>query len=55
MEIDHKIICTAILSLPMIQERQLSVTGENMCKPYENTPIQYDGTFFGCKNEKFQM
>ena len=22
---------------------------------YENTPIQYDGTFYGCKNEKFQV
>ena len=22
---------------------------------YENTPIQYKGNFYGCKNEKFQM
>ena len=22
---------------------------------YENTPIQYNGIFYGCKNEKFQM
>ena len=31
MEIDHEIISTAILSLPLIQERQLVVTGESMC------------------------
>ena len=22
---------------------------------YQNTPIQYNDTFYGCKNEKFQM
>ena len=22
---------------------------------YENMPIQYVGTFYGCKNEKFQV
>ena len=31
MEIDHKIISAAILSLPLIQEGQLSVSGERMC------------------------
>ena len=30
MEIDHEIISTVILSLPLIQEWQLSVTGESM-------------------------
>ena len=29
--IGHKIISKTILSLPLIQERQLSVTGEIMC------------------------
>ena len=29
VEIGHEIISTAILSLPLIQEGQLSVTGEN--------------------------
>ena len=32
MEFGHKIISTAILSLPLIQEGQLSVTGER-CSP----------------------
>ena len=31
VEIDHEIFSTAILSLPLIQERQLSVSGERMC------------------------
>ena len=30
-EIDHEIFSTAILSLPLIQEGQLSVSGERMC------------------------
>ena len=28
---DHEIFSTVILSLPLIQERQLSVSGERMC------------------------
>ena len=33
VEIDHEICstCTVILSLPLIQEGQLSVSGERMC------------------------
>ena len=31
MEIDHEIFSTVILFLPLIQERQLSVSGERMC------------------------
>ena len=31
LEIDHEIISTVILSLPLIQEGQLSVSGERMC------------------------
>ena len=31
MEIDHAIFSTVILSLPLIQEGQLSVFGERMC------------------------
>ena len=31
MEIDHEIFSTVILSLPMVQEGQLSVSGERMC------------------------
>ena len=31
MEIDHEIFSTVILSLPLIQEEQLSVSGERMC------------------------
>ena len=34
MEIGHEIISTAILSLPLIQEEQLSVTGERTCTKY---------------------
>ena len=30
-EIDHEILSTVILSLPLIQEGQLSVSGERMC------------------------
>ena len=30
-EIDHEILSTAILSLMLIQEGQLSVSGERMC------------------------
>ena len=39
MEIDREIFIVSILSLPMIQEGQLSVSGENM---YKNTgePVQ---------------
>ena len=31
MEIDHEIFSAVILSLPLIQEGQLSVSGERMC------------------------
>ena len=31
IELDHKIYSTVILSLPLIQEGQLSVSGERMC------------------------
>ena len=31
VENDHEIFSTVILSLPLIQEGQLSVTGERMC------------------------
>ena len=31
MAIDHEILSTVILSLPLIQEGQLSVFGERMC------------------------
>ena len=31
VEIDREIFSTVILSLPLIQEGQLSVTGERMC------------------------
>ena len=31
VEIDHEIFSTVILSLPLIQEGQLSVVGERMC------------------------
>ena len=31
MEIDHEIFSTVILSLPQIQEGQLSVSGEKKC------------------------
>ena len=31
MEIDHEIFSKVILSLPLIQEGQLSVSGERMC------------------------
>ena len=31
VELDHEIFYTVILSLPLIQEGQLSVSGERMC------------------------
>ena len=31
VEIDHEIFSTVILSIPLIQEGQLSVSGERMC------------------------
>ena len=34
VEIDHEIISTAILLLPLIQEGLLSVTSESMCTKY---------------------
>ena len=34
VEIGHEIISMAILSLPLIQEGQLSVTDERMCIKY---------------------
>ena len=33
-ELGHENISTAIHSLPLIQEEQLSVTGERMCTKY---------------------
>ena len=32
VEIDHEIFSTVILCLPLIQEGQLSVSGERMCR-----------------------
>ena len=37
-EFGHEIIPTAILFLPLIQEEQLSVTGEKMCTKYRKDP-----------------
>ena len=34
VEIDHEIISTVILLLPLIQEGLLSVTSESMCTKY---------------------
>ena len=34
VEIDHEIFSTIILSLPLIQEGQLSVSGERNCAQY---------------------
>ena len=34
VEISHEIISAAILSLPLIQEGQLSVTGDRICTKY---------------------
>ena len=34
VEIDHEIFSTVILSLPLIQGGQLSVSGERMCTPF---------------------
>ena len=31
VEIDHEVFSTVVLSLPLIQEGQLSVSGEKMC------------------------
>ena len=31
VEVDHEIFSTVIVSLPLIQEGQLSVSGERMC------------------------
>ena len=37
VEIDHEIFSTVILSLPLIQEGQLSVSGERMCTTLVNS------------------
>ena len=37
MEIDHEIFSMVILSLPLIQEGQLSVSGERMCTVLVNS------------------
>ena len=34
VEIDHEIFSSVILSLPLIQEEQISVSGERMCTVY---------------------
>ena len=34
VEIGHEVLSTAILSLPLIQAGQLSVTGEGVCTKY---------------------
>ena len=36
VEIDHEIFSMVILSLPLIQEGQLSVSGEGMCTTLVN-------------------
>ena len=36
VEIDHEIFSTVILSLPLIQEGQLSVSGKKMCTMLDN-------------------
>ena len=36
LEIDHEIFSTAILSLPLIQEGQLLVSGERICTKVVN-------------------
>ena len=36
IEIDHEIFSTVIFSLPLIQEGQLSVSGERMCTILNN-------------------
>ena len=36
-DLGHEKISTAILPLPLIQEEQLSVTGERMCTKYWET------------------
>ena len=41
MEIDHEIFSTVILSLPLIQEGQLSVFGERMCTVLVNRLEDY--------------
>ena len=38
MEIDHEIISTVILLLPLIQEGLLSVTSKSMCTKWLNMP-----------------
>ena len=41
VEIDHEIFSTVILSLPLFQEGQLSVSGERMCTILVNRkPVQ---------------
>ena len=37
MDIDHEIFSTVILSLPLIQEGQLSVSSERMCTTVVNS------------------
>ena len=36
MEIDHEIFSMVILFLPLIQEGQLSISGERMCTVWVN-------------------
>ena len=36
VEIDHEIFSTVILSIPLIQDGQLSVSGERMCTLLNN-------------------
>ena len=40
LEIDHEIFSTVILSLPLIQDGQLSVSGERMCTILVNNTDQ---------------
>ena len=39
MEIDHEIISTDILTLPLIRKGRLSVTGKEMCTRYWYTTL----------------
>ena len=46
VKIDHEIFSTAILSLPLIQEGQLSVSGERMCTILVNALDLFDARLY---------
>ena len=55
MEIDHEIFSTVILSLPLIQEGHLSVSGKRMCNTNKQTMPSTEISMSGILGKKLDL